>query len=81
MLGSSYGSEAALLLGVHYPSLVHAVVALVPSSVVTCGIVGAGRVTLTTPRCLGSPWTLGGKPLPHTQRPEPCRSRRTSRGP
>ena len=46
MLGSSHGSEAALLLGVHYPRLVHSVVALVPSSVVTCGIVGAGRVTL-----------------------------------
>jgi dienelactone hydrolase len=66
VLGSSYGSEAALLLGVYYPSLVHAIVALVPSSVVTCGVVGAGRFTLTMPRCLGSPWTFDGKPLPHT---------------
>ena len=67
VLGVSYGSEAALLLGVHFPKLVHGVVALVPSSVVTCGIVGAGREGGLTGRlCLGSPWTLGGKPLPHT---------------
>lgn len=66
VFGISYGSEAALLLGVHYPSLVHGVAALVPSSVVTCAIVGAGRATTTTPACLGSPWTLNGKPLPHT---------------
>lgn len=63
VFGVSYGSEAALLLGAHYPQLVHGVAALVPSSVVTCGIDGAGRAT---GRCLGSPWTLHGKPLPHT---------------
>jgi dienelactone hydrolase len=33
-LGISRGSEAALLLGVHYPRLVHGVIASVPSSVV-----------------------------------------------
>lgn len=67
VLGNSHGSEAALLLGVHYPSLVHGVAALVPSSVVTCGIVGAYRVTLFMSKCLGSPWTLAGKPLPYTR--------------
>ncbi len=66
VFGISYGSEAALLLGVHYPKLVHGVAALVPSSVVTCAIVGAGRERSTGPACLGSPWTLNGKPLPHT---------------
>ena len=30
VLGSSFGSEAALVLGVHYPRLVHSIVALVP---------------------------------------------------
>jgi dienelactone hydrolase len=66
VLGTSYGSEAALLLGVHYPRLVHGVAALVPSSVVTCGIIGADRATFAS-RCLGSPWTFAGKPLPHTE--------------
>jgi dienelactone hydrolase len=33
--GVSYGSEAALLLGVHYPGLVRAVVASVPSNLAT----------------------------------------------
>jgi dienelactone hydrolase len=69
VFGVSYGSEAALLLGVHYPQLVHGVAALVPSDVVTCGIDGAGR---NTGNCLGSPWTLHGTPLPHTlERNEP----------
>jgi dienelactone hydrolase len=65
LLGASYGSEAALLLGVHYPGLVHGVAALVPSSVVTCGIIGADRAGSVS-RCLGSPWRLAGRPLPHT---------------
>jgi dienelactone hydrolase len=34
VLGISRGSEAALLLGVHFPQLVHGVIASVPSSVV-----------------------------------------------
>jgi dienelactone hydrolase len=32
VLGSSFGTEAALLLGVHYPSLVHSIVAFSPTS-------------------------------------------------
>ena len=64
VMGTSYGSEAALLLGVHYPSLVHAVAAIVPSGVVTCAIPGAGR---QAGRCLGSPWSLNGRPVPYTK--------------
>jgi pimeloyl-ACP methyl ester carboxylesterase len=63
VMSGSYGTEAALLLAVHYPQLVHRVVALTPSNVVTCGIAGAHRPS----GCLGSPWTLGGKPLPYTK--------------
>lgn len=63
----SYGSEAALLLGVKYPRLMHAIVATVPSAVVTCGIEGANRVTSSGAYCLGSPWTIDGKPLPYTK--------------
>jgi dienelactone hydrolase len=53
--GVSRGSEAALLLGVEYPQLVHAVVALVPGNVVLCGY----------PQCGEPAWTLHGKPLPY----------------
>jgi dienelactone hydrolase len=59
-LGISRGSEAALLLGVHYPKLVQAVVASVPSNVSLCGITTAAR-------CAGPAWTLAGKPLPYTR--------------
>ena len=62
VLGISRGSEAALLLGVHYPAVVHGVIALVPSSVVNCGIEGAGSRI----RCDGPAWTFRGKPLPYT---------------
>jgi dienelactone hydrolase len=55
-LGSSRGSEAALLLGVHYPDLVHGVIANVPSDVANCSYPGCG----------GPAWTLAGKPLPYT---------------
>ncbi len=55
--GISRGSEAALLLGVHYPDLVSAVVALVPSDVAICSF----------PDCEGPAWTLGGQPLPYTR--------------
>jgi dienelactone hydrolase len=51
--GVSRGSEAALLLGVYYPDLVHAVVAAVPSSVVFGAIPYAGN----------SAWTLKGAEL------------------
>ena len=52
--GTSRGSEAALLLGVSYPDLVHAVVASVPSSVVNASLPGGDR----------SAWTLRGAELP-----------------
>ena len=69
LLGVSYGSEAALLLAAHYPNLVHGVAALVPSSVVTCGTIGAGRGGFRSHACIGSPWTLAGKPLPYAAVP------------
>ncbi len=69
LLGVSYGSEAALLVGAHYPNLVHGVAALVPSSVVTCGTIGAGRGGLRSHACIGSPWTFAGKPLPYAAVP------------
>jgi dienelactone hydrolase len=61
VLGISRGSEAALLLGVHYPELVHAVIASVPTNVSNCGIHGPGSRS-----CEGPAWTLGGKALPYT---------------
>ncbi|MGD0945606.1 MAG: acyl-CoA thioesterase/bile acid-CoA:amino acid N-acyltransferase family protein [Acidimicrobiales bacterium] len=54
VMGASMGSEAALLLGVDYPSLVHGVVGLAPNDVAECW--GPG-VPL---------WTLGGQPVPCT---------------
>jgi dienelactone hydrolase len=56
-LGVSRGSEAALLLGAHYPKLVHAVIAAVPSSVALCSF----------PGCDGAAWMLHGKALPYTR--------------
>jgi hypothetical protein len=56
VLGTSFGSEAALLTGVHSPC-VSAVVAFAPSDVVWAGVTTDGRMT--------SHWTLGGEPLPH----------------
>jgi len=55
--GSSRGSEAALLLGVHYPGLVHGVVALVPSDAAICSY----------PGCAGPAWTFQGKAVPYTK--------------
>ena len=63
-LGVSRGSEASLLLGTHYPDLVHAVIASVPSNVALCSY----------PGCAGPAWTLRGRPLPYTRefdRPHP----------
>jgi dienelactone hydrolase len=57
VLGASRGSEAALLLGAHYPSLVHGVIASVPSNSAICSF----------PSCTGPAWTLDGKPLPYTK--------------
>jgi dienelactone hydrolase len=57
VLGVSFGSQAAQLLGVDYPNLVSAVVASVPSNVATCGL----------PSCSGPAWTFGGQPVPYTR--------------
>ena len=54
--GTSFGAEAALLVGAH-SSAVAAVVAFAPSDVVWAGVTPDGRVT--------SHWTLDGAPLPH----------------
>lgn len=54
VLGISRGSEAALLLGVHYPELVHAVIAAVPSSTAFGGV-----PDITQPA-----WTRQGSPVP-----------------
>jgi dienelactone hydrolase len=53
--GVSRGSEAALLLGVRFPELVHGVIALVPSNLVGCGV---------PPHCDLPAWTLDGGALP-----------------
>lgn len=55
--GGSRGSEAALLLGAYYPSLVHGVIASTPSDAAICSY----------PGCTGPAWTLHGKPLPYTR--------------
>lgn len=55
--GVSRGSEAALLLGVHYPQLVHGVIAGVPSNVALCAY----------PGCRGAAWTFAGVPVPYTR--------------
>jgi dienelactone hydrolase len=54
-LGVSRGSEAAQLLAVDYPQLVHGVVGVVASDLVNCSY----------PSCGGSPWTLHAVPLPY----------------
>ncbi|HEX4094402.1 MAG TPA: acyl-CoA thioesterase/bile acid-CoA:amino acid N-acyltransferase family protein [Trebonia sp.] len=56
VLGISRGSEAAQLLGVYYPALVHGVIASVPSNAANCSY----------PSCQGPAWTLHGKALPYT---------------
>lgn len=57
VLGISRGSEAAQLLGVYYPALVHAVIASVPSNAAICSY----------PGCAGPAWTLRGQALPYTR--------------
>ena len=57
VLGGSRGSEAALLLGAHYPTLVHGVIASSPSDV-SFG---------SYPRAGSAAWTLHGRPVPHTR--------------
>jgi dienelactone hydrolase len=56
VMGTSFGSEAALLAGALHPD-VDAVVAFAPSDVVWAGMRADGSVT--------SHWTLGGVPLPY----------------
>jgi dienelactone hydrolase len=62
--GFSRGSEAAQLIGVHYPELVHHVVAVVPSNLV----MGAWP-----PPAHGPAWTINGNPVPYAARfgPDP----------
>jgi dienelactone hydrolase len=56
VMGGSRGSEAALLLGAHYPTLVHGVIANSPSDV-SFG---------SFPRGGSAAWTLHGRPVPYT---------------
>jgi hypothetical protein len=51
------GGETALLIGSTYPTLVHGVIAAVPSNVALCGYPNCGD---------GSAWTLNGKEVPFT---------------
>jgi pimeloyl-ACP methyl ester carboxylesterase len=55
VFGVSRGSEAALLLGAHFPSLVDGVIAGVPSSVVNVGLSDHTSAA----------WTLAGHPIPY----------------
>lgn len=52
--GNSRGSEAALLLGAHFPHLVKGVIATVPSSVALPGLPDSAQPA----------WTLAGRPVP-----------------
>ncbi|MGH2850764.1 MAG: acyl-CoA thioester hydrolase/BAAT C-terminal domain-containing protein [Solirubrobacteraceae bacterium] len=63
VMGWSLGSEAALLLGIHYPDLVHGVVALEPSDVPLCSWVAPAA---------GPPiWTFDGQPVPCANQTNP----------
>lgn len=64
VLGVSRGSEAAQLVAVRYPRLVHGVVAVVPSGVVHAGLRGAR----SSSRAAGeSAWSFQGRPVPWTR--------------
>jgi dienelactone hydrolase len=58
--GGSRGGEVALLLGVYYPNLVHAVIAQTTTSLVECGF-------NTKQQCDGAAWTFHGAPLPFSE--------------
>jgi dienelactone hydrolase len=58
--GESRGSEAALLLGAHFPDLVFGVIAGSPSSVVNAGL----------PDTTQPAWTLHGQPIPGVSQAE-----------
>ena len=55
VVGGSRGSEAAALLGVHYPKLVRSVALLSPSSIVNTALPDLSKPA----------WTFHGRPLPH----------------
>lgn len=57
VLGISRGSEAAQLLGVHFPGLVSGVIASVPSDY-------ANGCIAFPKRCSGPAWTLAGRAIP-----------------
>lgn len=59
VLGGSRGSEAALLLGAHYPALVHGVIASSPSDL-SFG---------SYPRRGSAGWTFQGRPVPYSTAP------------
>ena len=57
VMGASRGSEAALLLGAHYPTLVNGVIASSPSDVSFSSYPHAGSAA----------WTFHGRPVPYTR--------------
>jgi dienelactone hydrolase len=67
--GFSRGSEAALLLAIHFPALVNAVIAGSPSSVTNEAFSSSGALPPGEPA-----WTLGGRPLPVASPPGDPRS-------
>jgi dienelactone hydrolase len=58
--GASRGGEVALLLGVYYPNLVHAVIAQTTTSLAECGFNASQQ-------CDGASWTFHGAPLPYSE--------------
>jgi dienelactone hydrolase len=62
--GVSRGAEASQLLGIHYPQLVHGVVAVVGSNGSACGIPQFHGQQV---HCLGPAWTFHGKPIPYSR--------------
>jgi dienelactone hydrolase len=67
--GFSRGSEAALLLGVHFPGLVSAVIAGSPSSVTNVAFSSSSALPPDAPA-----WTFGGRALPVASPPGDPRS-------
>lgn len=67
--GFSRGSEAALLLGVHFPGLISAVIAGSPSSVTNVAFSSSSALPPDEPA-----WTLGGRALPVASPPGDPRS-------
>lgn len=59
VLSGSRGTQAAFLLGVHYPNLVHGIINLSPADVVFGSLPAPG----------GPVWTFQGKPVPYSRAP------------